>query len=85
MIDLALIGFSLGIIISLLAILGFETAGYLFIGVSALVSLVLILYLVSIEIEVGIICKYCTVMRIMTASSAMLASLWFIKRKEWIG
>jgi uncharacterized membrane protein len=82
MIDIALAGFSIGVILSVLTLVGSLKTGYLFTISSTAVSALLIPILILIEIETGIICEYCTVMQVSVVSSTILSLLWLTNIRE---
>ncbi len=82
MIDIALIGFSIGVILSVLTLIGSLKTGYLFTFSSTAISALLIPILILAELETGIICEYCTIMQVSVVSSTILSLLWLTNMKK---
>lgn len=84
MVDIALVGFSVGVIFSVLTLIGSLKAGYLFTFSSSAISALLIPILILVELESGVICEYCTIMQVSVVSSVVLSLLWLtsIRKKQ---
>ena len=85
MIDIALVGFSIGVVLSVLTLMGNVKIGYLFTISSSTTSALLIPILVLVELETGLICEYCTIMQVSVVSSTILSLLWLtnIRKKQY--